>query len=100
MTYIKDIGWFVLIVLLMPLWMALAGAGLVVILARHLYWWARGNTTAVSRLSGHRRVSGAGRRASRAGGRRPSLAGGTVRDREPAAPVVVAADEAAPVHNG
>lgn len=51
MTYLKDIGWLVLAGALMPLFMALTlGAGLVIV-ARHLYWWGRGNTTSTSRVS-------------------------------------------------
>lgn len=46
MTYIKDIGWLLLIGLLLPLLMALALAGLVVVLVRQLYWWTRGNAAA------------------------------------------------------
>ena len=52
MTTLKDIVGVVLLMLLLPLWMAF-GLGFVgVVVARHLYWWARGNTTAVSRRSG------------------------------------------------
>lgn len=49
MTAFKDLAGTLLIVLLLPLWMALGLGGLLVILARQLYWWARGNTTLVSR---------------------------------------------------
>lgn len=50
-TYLKDIGWLIVAGALIPVFMALAlGAGLV-ILARHLYWWTRGNTTRTSRVS-------------------------------------------------
>lgn len=52
MTYIKDIGWLLLLGLLLPLLMALALASLLVVVTRHVYWWARGNTTAVSRHRG------------------------------------------------
>ena len=51
MTYLKDLGWLVLAGALMPLFMAATlGAGLVIV-ARHLYWWGRGNTTSTSRPS-------------------------------------------------
>jgi hypothetical protein len=43
---IKDIGWLLTIVLLLPLAIAVVAVGLVVITARQLYWWARGNTAA------------------------------------------------------
>ena len=50
-TALKDILGVLLLVLLLPLWMAV-GLGVVgFVVARHLYWWARGNTTAVSRAS-------------------------------------------------
>lgn len=49
MTHIKDIGWLLLLGLLLPLWMALALVALVAIVVRHLYLWVRGNTTATSR---------------------------------------------------
>jgi hypothetical protein len=68
-TYTKDVGWLLLIGLLLPLLMALAVAGLVVIVARHLYWWARGNTTAASRRRGRPRLSWAERRSSWSGWR-------------------------------
>lgn len=43
MTSIKDIGWLLTIVLLLPLAIA---AGLVVVIAPQLSWLARGNTAA------------------------------------------------------
>jgi hypothetical protein len=50
-TYLKDLGWLVLAGALVPVFMALTlGAGLVIV-ARHLYWWGRGNTTSTSRPS-------------------------------------------------
>jgi hypothetical protein len=68
-TDIKDIGWLLLIALLLPLLMALALASLVVVVARHLYWWARGNTTALSRRRESPRSSWAERRSSGSGWR-------------------------------
>jgi hypothetical protein len=50
-TYLKDIGWVLLIGLLLPLWMAIALLALVFVIGRHLYLWARGNTTVASRLA-------------------------------------------------
>ncbi|MEO5820970.1 MAG: hypothetical protein ABIT71_10715 [Vicinamibacteraceae bacterium] len=52
MTLLKDIGWLIVAGALIPVAMALTlGAGLAIV-ARHLYWWARGNTTPTSRVSG------------------------------------------------
>jgi hypothetical protein len=78
--------------LLLPLLMALALASLVVVVARHLYWWARGNTTAVSRRRGSPRLSWAERRSS-------SIEWRTFwsHDQVPTAPVLVAPRETAPV---
>ena len=53
-TICKDLAGIVLITLLLPLWMALGLGALGVIVIRQLYWWARGNTTVVSR-SAHAR---------------------------------------------
>jgi hypothetical protein len=39
-TYVKDIGWLLLLGLLSPVLMALALAGLGFVVTRHLYWWA------------------------------------------------------------
>jgi hypothetical protein len=51
-TLLKNIGWLLLGGALIPVFMALTlGAGLV-ILARHVYWWLRGNTTPTSRVVG------------------------------------------------
>ena len=52
MTYLKDIGWLLLGGALIPVFMALALGAALVVVARHLYWWARGNTTPTSRVSG------------------------------------------------
>ena len=53
MTLLKDFGWVVLIVLLMPLIMAVAFVGVAIILVQSLYRWARGNTTSTSRAGAH-----------------------------------------------
>jgi predicted RND superfamily exporter protein len=50
MTLMKDLGWMVLIGLLMPLIMAVAFVGVAIILVQSLYRWARGNTTSTSRV--------------------------------------------------
>ena len=52
MTGIKDIGWLLAIVLLLPLAIAVVAVGLVVIITRQLYWWARGNTAALNARQG------------------------------------------------
>jgi hypothetical protein len=50
-TILKDIGWLLLAGVLIPVAMAATlGAGLVIV-ACHLYWWVRGNTTDTSRVS-------------------------------------------------
>jgi hypothetical protein len=46
MTLMKDLGWMVLIGLLM----AVAFVGVAIILVQSLYRWARGNTTSTSRV--------------------------------------------------
>jgi hypothetical protein len=51
-TILKNIGWLLAAGALIPVFMALALGGVLVIVARHLYWWTRGNTTATSRASG------------------------------------------------
>lgn len=96
MTYIKDIGWLLLIGLLLPLLMALALGSLAVIVARHLYWWARGNTTAVSRRRRSPRLSWAERRSSWSSWR-SSWSRDTTADRRPTASVLVAPREVVPV---
>lgn len=49
LTAFKDVVGALLLAFLLPVWMAL-GLGIgAVILTRQLYWWTRGNTTAVSR---------------------------------------------------
>ena len=50
MTAMRDLVWVLLLALLLPVWMALGLVALIVILTRQLYWWARGNTTEVSRV--------------------------------------------------
>jgi hypothetical protein len=49
MTALYDLGWLTLFILLLPLWIAVGLASFAVVVVRQLYWWARGNTTAVSR---------------------------------------------------
>ena len=53
MTLMKDFGWVVLIVLLMPLIMAVAFVGVAIILVQSLYRWTRHNTTSTSRIGAH-----------------------------------------------
>jgi len=75
-TVIKDIGWLVLIVVCLPLLMAVGLIGLVVVLVRHVYWWSRGNTTAVSRHR-TRPLSKSARRSFLSGGWRSARPGPT-----------------------
>ena len=49
MTLVKDLAWVALIVLFLPVIMAVAFVAVVVILARSLYMWARGNLSSTSR---------------------------------------------------
>lgn len=49
MITLRDSLGVLLLVLLLPLWMAVGLGFVALVVARHLYWWARGNTTAVSR---------------------------------------------------
>jgi hypothetical protein len=53
LTTVTDIVGVLLLVLLIPLWIALGLGAVAVVVARHGYWWLRGNTTATSR-SGER----------------------------------------------
>ena len=48
-TAFKDLFGILLLVALLPLWMAVGLGAVVVIVTRQLLWWARGNTTSVSR---------------------------------------------------
>lgn len=52
MTLVKDLAWVALIVLCLPLIMAAALVAVVIIVARSLYLWARGNLSSTSR-AGH-----------------------------------------------
>jgi hypothetical protein len=49
-TYLKDLGWLLLIVVLLPLWMGLGLAAIVFVSVKQLYLWVRGNTTSLSRI--------------------------------------------------
>jgi hypothetical protein len=48
-TTFKDVAGILLLTLLLPVWMAVGLGLLGAIVIRQLYWWARGNTTVVSR---------------------------------------------------
>jgi hypothetical protein len=49
-TWLSDIAFLVVAVVGMPLWIFLLLAYAGVVVGRHLYWWARGNTTGSSRV--------------------------------------------------
>lgn len=49
-TVFADIAWVLVAIAAMPLWIALLLGYAAVVLARQLYWWARGNTTTTSRV--------------------------------------------------
>lgn len=49
MTAFKDLVAILLLVALLPVWMAVGLGAVIVIVTRQLLWWARGNTTSVSR---------------------------------------------------
>jgi hypothetical protein len=51
-TTSRDIVGLLLLLLLLPVWMAVGFGFVALVVTRHLYWWARGNTTATSRASG------------------------------------------------
>jgi hypothetical protein len=48
-TTFKDVVGISLLVLLLPVWMTLGLGVVAVVVTRQLYWWARGNTSALSR---------------------------------------------------
>ena len=48
-TAIKDIVGVLLLAFLLPLWLAVALGVVALVVARQLYWWARGSRTVVSR---------------------------------------------------
>jgi hypothetical protein len=98
MAFIRDVGLFSLVVLLFPLWMVLGLAGLLFIVGRHLYWWARGNSTAIS---SHRRSRALGneRRAFWSRGRLASAPRAMTADRKPIVPVGVVGVEAVSASN-
>ena len=56
-TTFKDLAGILLVTLLLPVWMALGLGVIGVIVVRQLYWWARGNTTVVSRPAPARSVA-------------------------------------------
>jgi hypothetical protein len=47
----KDALGLLLLAVLLPVWIALGLGVVAVVVGRQLYWWARGNTSVVSRLS-------------------------------------------------
>jgi hypothetical protein len=49
-SLLKDIGWVLVGVLLAPALLTLALAGVAVVVARHVYWWASGNQPMVPAL--------------------------------------------------
>ena len=51
LTVLKDVVGSLLLVFLLPLWMAVGLGAVAVVAFRQLYWWARGNTTVLSRPS-------------------------------------------------
>jgi hypothetical protein len=57
MTYLKDTIYLVVLVLLLPLLMVAAWTALIVIVIRQLYWWARGNSTPLTRHGGRPQAS-------------------------------------------
>lgn len=72
LTAVKDVVGVLLLAFLLPVWLILGLGAAAFILTRQLYWWARGNTTAVSRSTERirspplRRVSIASPRPARA----------------------------------
>jgi hypothetical protein len=51
-TYLKDFGWLILLLLFLPVWMGLGLAAFAIAAGKQLYLWARGNTTPLSRVGG------------------------------------------------
>jgi hypothetical protein len=51
LTAFKDGVGVLLLAFLLPIWMALGLGVVAVLVTRQLYWWIRGNTTAVSRVA-------------------------------------------------
>ena len=70
LTPVKDVVGVLLLAFLLPVWMAIGLGVVAVVIARQLYWWARGNTTVVSRLAARVRPPSRHRRAP-AGDRPP-----------------------------
>jgi hypothetical protein len=95
MTFVKDIGWLLLIALLLLPLMAIGLVCIGVIVARQLYWWARGNTTAVSRPARGPRWSWAHVRPSSSLDRRGSA---SLLDGLPAAPLLAPGEPTPAIH--
>jgi len=53
LTALKDVAGVLLLVFLLPVWMALGFVAVAAVVTRQLYWWARGNTTVLSRVAAH-----------------------------------------------
>jgi hypothetical protein len=53
LTTFRDVAGALLLVFLLPVWMALGLVAVAAVVTRQLYWWARGNTTVVSRVVAH-----------------------------------------------
>jgi hypothetical protein len=85
LTALKDIVWVLLLVSLLPVWMALGLGVVTAIVARQLYWWARGNTTVASRLAA--RVRWSPRHRASAGSTRRAAAGDSMPARTVGSPV-------------
>jgi hypothetical protein len=49
-TALGDGALALLAIAALPLWIALLLGYAALVVARHIYWWARGNTTATSRV--------------------------------------------------
>ena len=94
MTFVKDIGWLLLLALLLLPMTAIGLVSIGVVLVRQLYWWARGNTTAASRPARGRRWSWAHVRHTSSPNRRDSAS----RDGPPAAPLTAPSEPTPAIH--